>query len=77
MIYQWVMRMIEEELEKARVKHPDWPDDVVHQAAIVGEEAGELIQAALKRRYEHGTINAMRLEAVHTIVTAIRFLEGG
>lgn len=39
---------------QALFKHPEWPDDVVHCAAIVAEEAeeaGELVRAALQGSY--------------------------
>ena len=36
--------LIEEELIRARDKFPKWPVDPIHAAAIVSEEAGELVQ---------------------------------
>lgn len=64
------------ELHRARTKHPAWPvDDVIHAAAIVAEESGELIRAALHVRYEKGSLEDANAEAVQTIVTCIRFLE--
>jgi hypothetical protein len=44
------------EIERAKKIHPDWPLDVVHAAAILCEEAGELIQAALDFHYGRGNI---------------------
>ena len=35
------------EVERAEKLHPDWPTSPIHQAAIVTEEAGELLQASL------------------------------
>ena len=35
------------EVERAEKLHPDWPTNPIHQAAIVTEEAGELLQASL------------------------------
>jgi NTP pyrophosphatase (non-canonical NTP hydrolase) len=70
------------ELKRAKKKHPNWPDHIVARAAIVGEEAGELIRAALLYKYEWKgektdqiMIDAMRKEAIHTAATCIRFLE--
>jgi NTP pyrophosphatase (non-canonical NTP hydrolase) len=69
------------ELKRAKKKHPNWPDHIVARAAIVGEEAGELIRAALIFKYEWSEdqnaeqINEMRKEAIHTAATCIRFLE--
>jgi len=62
------------ELDKAIEKHPVWPVDKIHNAAIVAEETGELVQACLKFLYENGPYENMRMEAVHVAVTAIRFL---
>jgi len=57
-----------------------WPKDVVHAAAKVAEEAGELVKAANDHAYpdearEGESLRRMRLEAVQVIVTGIRFLE--
>lgn len=62
------------ELEKAIEKHK-WPTDIIHAAAVVGEESGELTQAANDHIYESGdNIEAMKLEAAQTAAVAIRFL---
>ncbi len=37
------------ELRYAERKFPGWPEDPVHAAAILAEEAGELVKAALDR----------------------------
>jgi len=63
------------ELERAEKKHPAWPKDVVHAAAIVNEEAGELIRAALQYQYEDGESKELVKEAIHTAATCIRFLK--
>ena len=55
------------EVERAEKLHPDWPTSPIHQAAIVTEEAGELLQASLNK--------AMITEAIHTAATVIRFLK--
>ena len=65
---------IREELERAREKFPSWPDDIVHAAATVGEESGELIQAALQYTYEKGDLEACKKEAIQTAAMCIRFL---
>ena len=62
------------ELESAKEKHPTWPDDLIHRAAIVGEEAGELLQAALQYTYEKGRFYNMHKEAIQTGATVLRFL---
>ena len=67
--------VIHREVEKAERKFPWWPDDPIHAAAIVVEEAGELQQAALQFCYEDGTLEKMEKEALHTAAMAHRFLQ--
>ncbi len=62
------------ELDRAQRLHPKWPDDEVHAAAIVAEEAGELIKATLNYYYHNGGRDDMRTEAIHTGAMALRFL---
>ncbi len=62
------------ELKRAKKKFPVFPNDIVHAAAIVGEEAGELLQASLENYYENGSrIKAIK-EAYHTTAMGLRFL---
>ena len=63
------------EVVDARLKHPSWPGDVVYAAAIVQEESGELMRAAVQNAMEGGTIDACDKEAIQTAATCIRFLE--
>ena len=65
---------IETEQLRAEVKFPNWPTDPVHGAAILGEEAGEVLKAALDFYYGRGPFNDMEKEAIHTAAMAIRFL---
>lgn len=62
------------ELERAQQKHPSWPQDTIHQAAIVAEESGELVRAAINYRYENGRIFDCHKEAIQTAATCLRFL---
>ena len=62
------------EIDRARAKWPQWPDDIVHAAALVAEESGELTKAVNEYTYEGGTLDAIRTEAIHTAATAIRLL---
>jgi hypothetical protein len=65
------------ELRRAEEKFPGWPDDVVHAAAIVAEESGELVQAALDYYYTREVTKFLMVkEAAHTGAMAIRFLLG-
>ncbi len=75
MISDHTIQAISVELEAARSKFPEHPADLVHCAAIVGEEAGELLQAALQFEYGQGPPAAMLNEAIQVAVTAIRFIE--
>lgn len=70
---RWIIT-ITQELQSAREKHPNWPKDLIHRAAIVGEEAGELLQAALQYKYEKGQYYKQHVEAMHTAATCLRFL---
>jgi len=70
----WAICAIKDELVKARRKFDWWPDDPVDAAAIVAEEAGELIRAALQVKFEGGSLKDTKKEAVQTAAMAIRFL---
>ena len=76
-----IWEAIELELRKAKKKFPSWPDHPAGQAGIVVEEAGELMQACLQKKYERKKrsdaehIARMRSEAIQTAAMAIRFLE--
>lgn len=63
------------ELERAECKFPYWPTDAIHAAAIVNEESGELIRAALQYRYESGDLANLKTEAIQTAAMCIRFLK--
>ena len=63
------------EVERAEKLHPDWPTSPIHQAAIVTEEAGELLQASLNHNEHKGSKKAMITEAIHTAASVIRFFK--
>ncbi|UKJ09074.1 hypothetical protein [Solitalea lacus] len=50
-------------------KHPQFPDCLVHQAAIVAEEAGELLREANNKNQ-----NLARHECTQTAAVALRML---
>lgn len=62
------------ELEKARAKHPQWPVDVIHAAAILAEEAGEVVKAALDMTYDGGSVEDVRTELAQTGAMCLRML---
>ena len=69
------VELILAELKRAREQHPIWPTDPIHAAAIINEEAGELIQAALDYTYDQDRARSTMLEeAVQVGAMAIRFL---
>jgi NTP pyrophosphatase (non-canonical NTP hydrolase) len=64
-------------VEKAEEKHPHFPIDIVHQSAILAEESGELVQAALDYYYHNGDRDNVKKEALDTIAVCIRILKEG
>jgi len=62
------------EVNRARSKFPGWPEDVVHGAAILGEESGELMHAALNLFYGRGDAKRVREEAIQVGAMAVRLL---
>ncbi|MEP1890686.1 MAG: hypothetical protein ABJH57_11240 [Cyclobacteriaceae bacterium] len=67
-----------QELNAANEKHPltvlEMGGDHVSSAAVVVEEAGELIKSALQFTFEGGRCYDMHKEAVQTGAMAIKFL---
>jgi hypothetical protein len=72
-----IIALVDLELMAARRKFPSWPDSVVKQAAIVCEESGETIRAALMYEDEHGPIGAVYKEAIQTIAMCVRLIDEG
>jgi Flp pilus assembly protein CpaB len=66
---------VDSELKRAKLKHPNWPTDKLHQMAIVNEEAGEATRATLHLIYEDGTPERVKTELVQTAAMCIRMLE--
>lgn len=62
------------ELIAAKRQWPDWPTDLIHAAAVVAEEGGELLKAANDARYKGSDPDLCKAEAEQTAVTAIRFI---
>ncbi len=70
-----IVQSVLDEIERAKVKHPNWPSDILYRGAIVAEEAGELLRACNQATMEEGKVNEAYTEAVQTAATAMRFLE--
>lgn len=64
-----------EELKKAEKKHPNWPADILHQIAIMNEEAGEATRAALHLVYENGSKEDLKKELIQTAAMCLRMLK--
>jgi hypothetical protein len=69
-----VLSTVLTEYKSAYEHYPEWPLDVIHKAAIVAEEAGELIRATLLYMYEDGKYYDMHKEATQTSAMGFRFL---
>jgi hypothetical protein len=74
-IINQAVQKILKELDDAEKVHPDYPSDVIYQTAIMVEEAGESMRAALHVVYEGGTIGALEKELIQTAAMCIRQLE--
>lgn len=72
-VKRWLIAIVQE-FNAACEKHPAWPVDHVHASAIVAEESGELIRAALNYQFEGARFYDMHKEAVQTGAMALRFL---
>lgn len=68
------LALILSELAQARAKHPQWPVDVIHAAAILAEEAGEVVKAALDMTYDGGSVEDVRTELAQTGAMCLRML---
>ena len=70
-----IIRSIQYELMTAKKKWPEYYDDVIHATALVNEEAGEAIQAALDLTYDNGSIEKVKAELIQTAAMCFRALE--
>ncbi len=61
-------------LEEANKKHPEWYYDIIHCAAVMNEEAGEAIRAALNYTYEDSSLEDFICEVAQTGAMAIKIL---
>lgn len=77
-----VLHEVDAEIKRAREKFPDWPVSEIEGAAIVVEEAGEVVQAALNRRphdphFADTPREKVKKELIQTAAMAVRMLVDG
>lgn len=70
-----IMSDLFDELDRAEKQHPAWPEDIIHQVAIMGEESGDALQAAIQQVYEGGDMESVEKELVQTGAMVIRCLQ--
>ena len=69
-----VIEMVWRELERAVKKVPTWPSDPIHAVAVMVEESGEAMQAALDYYYLRGDLASLEAELVQTAAMCLRAL---
>jgi hypothetical protein len=70
-----IINVVLNEVVRAEKLHPYWPQDPIHAAGIVVEEAGELMQVCIDHVYEPvDRLDDMKREAMQTAAMGIRFL---
>jgi hypothetical protein len=69
-----VIGAVFDELRRAEELHPGWPENVFEQMAIIGEEFGEMQQAAIDFKYHRGRQRRLYEEAVQVAAMSLRFL---
>lgn len=70
-----ITHTILEELNKAKTKHPNWPNNKHKQMTIIVEEIGEAARALLHYEDEEGTIEQVEEELIQSAAMCIRMLE--
>lgn len=70
-----ILNEIVRTLESAEQQHPIFPDDLIHKVAIMTEESGEAMRAALNLVYEDGTKEELVTELLQTAAMCIRILK--
>ncbi len=61
-------------LNEADKKHSEWYSDIIHCAAVLNEEAGEAIKAALNYTYEDSSLDDFIYEVAQSGAMAIKIL---
>ncbi|GEM_PF-4033695 len=63
------------ELQRAEEIHPNFPNDMFQQLAIMQEEAGEVTKAVLDYHFGKDTIEHVREELIQTAAMCVRMLQ--
>ena len=73
----FIIQEILSELRRAESIHPVWPNDPIYAAAIIGEEAGEVIKAVNNSvtGKKGGKDSDYRTEAIQCAAMCLRFLK--
>lgn len=74
MTFEKFTELVAAEVLRAEQLHPGWPEDIVHAAAILAEEAGEVVKAALQSYYAEAFASDIRTEAIQTAAMCFRLL---
>jgi len=72
--YDWFCTLVGTEISNAEIKFPLFPTDPVQAVAIMIEEAGESMQAAIDLAYEHegGSVENVQRELIQTAAMCFR-----
>ena len=70
-----IIQQIVEEVKRAESIHPKWPSDPVHAAAILSEEAGEVVKAVNNVATKHKGDSDYLTEAIQCAAMCVRFLK--
>ena len=63
------------ELSRAETIHPKWPSDPVHAAAILADDAGEVVKAVNDVAMDHKRDSNCKTEAIQCAAMCLRFLK--
>ncbi len=74
MIHEEDFRAVLKEMEKARIKHPIYPTDIVKMTALVAEEAGEAMKEANNIDEGKGNYEQLKIELYQNIGVSFRQL---
>jgi hypothetical protein len=71
---EWIFEDISTEVIQAEENFPEWPNDIIHGVAIMAEESGEAVRAALQHVYEGAPVEELSTELIQTAAMCVRML---